>query len=677
MDVWISALSGDNEAAKIEARQMLPRMGGAAVPGLLPLLKVERQEVWRVAYRILVDIVNEVTAAGREEERKTVTAALMTLVEPPQPKPLKEIGLRLLPIALPERYDVSPIAALLDDKELREPARAALELAGTEPARAALRDALSKTDPEFQYALLNSLAVLQDAESLSTVESYLRHSDARVRAAAARAVAWTGDPGFLTAVKRVFADADPATRRDAGEALIRLADAMMRKGGKWEIAMSVYRELLASDAEVSVKNAALAGLGRFGDETAVADIFAVLRNEKESDLHPAALMALRSLSSRAARLEMLREYQNVSDNIKLALLSVFGGSQDPLFADVLLKAWESGDPKMRAAALSALAESHLPQAVAPLIAAARETSPEDREDAINVLKSFAVTMTKNQHLAEAGRIYVALFDLASTETERANALERIYANPTPEAFDILSAHLSHDELMKLPSPILFGMAKSLLDANRTEEGNSLLNDALARLNTADAVKQALTYLGNVSDPKAWSQRFGFVTHWHIIGPFPWLPADGFSRTYMHEPSVNLSETINIDDVSYVWQIYEVPNAAGIVDLMALYGMLTNKTAFAFARIHVDQEMDAIIGTGSDDGIRIWVNGTAIHENNIDRGSDIDQDRVPIHLNAGDNDILVQITQGSGGWNFNLRLLQTDGAPLAFGYSCPNNQAKEG
>jgi hypothetical protein len=50
---------------------------------------------------------------------------------------------------------------------------------------------------------------------------------------------------------------------------------------------------------------------------------------------------------------------------------------------------------------------------------------------------------------------------------------------------------------------------------------------------------------------------------------------------------------------------------------------------------------------------------------VNRGAGIDQDQAPIHLAAGENTILIQVTQGGGGWNAYVRLTKTDGTILEF------------
>ncbi len=61
--------------------------------------------------------------------------------------------------------------------------------------------------------------------------------------------------------------------------------------------------------------------------------------------------------------------------------------------------------------------------------------------------------------------------------------------------------------------------------------------------------------------------------------------------------------------------------------------------------------------GSDDGIKVWLNGQSVHENKIGRSALPDQDRVRATLRTGKNQLLVKIANGGGksGFYFRARL----------------------
>ena len=66
--------------------------------------------------------------------------------------------------------------------------------------------------------------------------------------------------------------------------------------------------------------------------------------------------------------------------------------------------------------------------------------------------------------------------------------------------------------------------------------------------------------------------------------------------------------------------------------------------------------------GSDDGGRVWVNGTLIGEHQNCHSATIDDYSYPTTLNAGWNIVLVQIRDGGGGWDMYFRFSE-NGIPV--------------
>jgi hypothetical protein len=70
-----------------------------------------------------------------------------------------------------------------------------------------------------------------------------------------------------------------------------------------------------------------------------------------------------------------------------------------------------------------------------------------------------------------------------------------------------------------------------------------------------------------------------------------------------------------------------------------------------------------LAIGSDDGIKLWVNGELVHANNAVRGLTPGQDRATGQLRPGWNDLLAKITQHTAGCGFTLRIATADGADV--------------
>jgi hypothetical protein len=57
--------------------------------------------------------------------------------------------------------------------------------------------------------------------------------------------------------------------------------------------------------------------------------------------------------------------------------------------------------------------------------------------------------------------------------------------------------------------------------------------------------------------------------------------------------------------------------------------------------------------GSDDGIKVWINGQVVHQWEGQRGHAPGSDQQAIHLEAGVNRVLVKVSQLNGGWGFSV------------------------
>jgi len=89
----------------------------------------------------------------------------------------------------------------------------------------------------------------------------------------------------------------------------------------------------------------------------------------------------------------------------------------------------------------------------------------------------------------------------------------------------------------------------------------------------------------------------------------------------------------------------------------LFGRFDNSeyvTAYAYCEIESPQEKDVQLLVGSDDGMKIFLNGKLVHNYFETRSLMLDQDTVNVRLSTGVNRILFKIDQYSGEWGYSLR-----------------------
>ena len=73
-----------------------------------------------------------------------------------------------------------------------------------------------------------------------------------------------------------------------------------------------------------------------------------------------------------------------------------------------------------------------------------------------------------------------------------------------------------------------------------------------------------------------------------------------------------------------------------------YALITLESAIA--------QPDVTMLAGSDDAIKIWLNGEVIHKNQVNRGATDFQDIFKVDLKVGDNLLLVKVSELTGGWS---------------------------
>ena len=82
--------------------------------------------------------------------------------------------------------------------------------------------------------------------------------------------------------------------------------------------------------------------------------------------------------------------------------------------------------------------------------------------------------------------------------------------------------------------------------------------------------------------------------------------------------------------------------------------VSNACAYMYRSVRCSEELELPVTMGSDDSLRVWLNGEIVHEFVGGRGLNIAQDEVTLPLKAGTNHLLVKVVQSAGGWGFGAR-----------------------
>ncbi len=657
LDDLLQQVRSGSEIERSLARQLIPRYGIDPVHNLIPLLFLEDSSVSSAANKIILDIANDVSVPGREAERDVVAQQLLDALAATDVQKQQFILLRILPVVLPEGADIQAISALLYRDNTKERARRAIQESNTAEGRAALRGALPDADEAFACALMDALNKTQDDEATPLILAKLHRGTDAEKAAAALALARTGDATLVEPFVALANSIDINHQFQAEDAVLRLADALVRTGGKWDASMALYRTMLAQSVNPVIQGGALAGLGRFGDESVLDTIMSTWTNDASGLLEGPAVAAIEAINDPAMAPRLSEVYAGQPVAVKEKLLGIMARTQDPRFVPV----FQSATDIAPAIQIDALTQYRLPECVPLLEGLAATSGPEDKTAAIAAITTMATAFRDQGDHAGAGRAYLSLYRTADNDETRNTAMEGIKAFPVPEAFDQLKQALGDDGLLELQPSVLTGMARVLAEAGRTDESNELKTILMSRANDTASVQQLLQ-MGPVSGSNEdFARQLGFVNQWHIAQPFALKDAPTDGSPVLVDGVVDLSVTFGEGDGAVRW----IPTPGAGAMALVNFPLQDQVRAFAYVTVHVAEAQEATLRIGSDDGVRAWVNGVKVHENDIDRGTALDSDLVPISLKAGDNALLLEIIQHAGGWNFCARLTTPDGFPLQF------------
>jgi len=90
-----------------------------------------------------------------------------------------------------------------------------------------------------------------------------------------------------------------------------------------------------------------------------------------------------------------------------------------------------------------------------------------------------------------------------------------------------------------------------------------------------------------------------------------------------------------------------------VDFIAAFGQVEDSVAYAFTTFRSAAELESVMRIGSDDGVKVWLNGELVFGHHVNRALLAGQDAVLVRLKAGENRLLVKVSQGWGSWEFSV------------------------
>lgn len=669
-------VTGADEAAACAAAEALGEIGSDAAEVVeRGLNQVRRNQRVRLALAdARLKIAQSLLDAGAPAE---ALASYQRLTESSWPEHIRTAAWRGVFLTSGKRGLNQMVGALQgEDLAARTASLSLVPIISVAGSAEVLAQALLGLPLNVQVAVIEGLAQRGDASAASSLVRALRNGTPESRTAAVIALGVLGDASHAGLLAEKAASARGTEQAAARQALAQLnrgpvSEEITRLLGS--AAPSVQSELARALGERHETTAApaLIELARSENGTSAAAAFQALGAISGSE-HLAALVdlvlkasnpegrsrAVEALNSTVQRLlisqgrvdpePLIRGLRSDSAQGRAALLPVCSAIIAEPVREALRRAVQSSDETVRAAGVSAMCDTVDPSLLPDLIELASngpDVSSRSRATA-GVVRLWSQEEPARVPHAEKIRSAEALSRNRLSEDQWRKLLAGLAEIGEPAVLPLVQAQLANPALRNEAARAVVRLCGSLPQTETARRSLSALDLSSLDEGTRTAAVDALKQL---------EARLAFLTSWQVAGPFR-QTGKGFSELF------DLPFGPEKEPSQVQWQPAQLstdPAKPYGVDLLRSFGG-EQCVGYARTEVQAEAEADGLLEIGSDDGIKIWLNGALVHANNTARPLQPGQDKARVHLKPGRNEVLLKLTQNNAGWEFCIKLVSEDG-----------------
>jgi ligand-binding sensor domain-containing protein len=110
----------------------------------------------------------------------------------------------------------------------------------------------------------------------------------------------------------------------------------------------------------------------------------------------------------------------------------------------------------------------------------------------------------------------------------------------------------------------------------------------------------------------------------------------------------------------IWKVLSLPENGDVNEMFAVEGDIDNAVAYLLTFIESEEASKRELRIGSDDTVKVWLNGEVVHTVSTARALSTDQDRVTVDLRKGMNCLMVKVAESFGDWQVTVRFHDISG-----------------
>ncbi|MEW6358376.1 MAG: HEAT repeat domain-containing protein [Planctomycetota bacterium] len=516
---------------------------------------------------------------------------------------------------------------------------------GAKDRLAVFLEAAKDADEGVRIAAYKGMGLLADPAASEVLVTALVKTKDKEREAAAAALDYIPGDGVIDAIIKGLKETDADGRIELMKTLA------MRRSEK------VVPALLATakDEDPKVRAEAFKFLGDLADAKALPTLVDLLMQEKDSRAQKEAEKAVVAACKRVGSVDpVLAGLAQLDAPVRCSLLRVLGKTGGEKALEKVLTAGKDENAEIKDAAIRALCDWPDASAATALLDLAKNSQEEKYR--VLALRAYVrvAGLPSERPVAETLKMFADGMAAAQRPDDRKMVLAGLATMTDPAALDPVRPYLKDDALRAEAAMAMIKIAEAISLAHRPE-AEAALREVAEACKDAGIEKQVKEAFGRVE------QYDDFITAWQISKAF----TEKRKREKELFDKEFAPETADAKPKDCGWRVIiggKDRSKAWMADLDEVHKG-SHCVAYLRSWVRSDKAQKARLETGSDDGLKVWLNGKVILEKNVNRGVKPGSDKTEVDLKEGWNTALLKVTQGGGDWSACCRVRAADGAPL--------------
>ncbi len=527
---------------------------------------------------------------------------------------------------------------------------------------------LKTMSPRLQLGLLELIASRKIQSATPQVLDLVEKSDGEVKISAIQCLGRMGDTSVIEPLLNLVLNAPREIRETAKDALIKLDNPdgnqylieKVQKGNPEvkKLSMELLIERRAVEAKEIVKSVILKGdkdildsalnyFGVLGNEDDLPFLFEKLLSEVEnaSTYITSISLIIDRTGDEGRKVSLIMEQWKKckNDTQKKSIISLLGNIKSPESCAVIYELLLT-EPALKPNILQSMGQCEDLDTLQKIISQIEKETAEDVKN-VGILSALNILRTLNLTDRQKYDYYCGLWKMVGNNPMlQKNILGGLAKLSLLDVLDFIEGLIVMDTVKADWANARFSVARNI-SFSYPAKTIPILEGMLPNLkeNQAKEVENLINGIKNKGE---------YLSSWSVSGPYR---MEDFSARRLFD-EVSLPPETDMSSVKD-WRILPMKvRGDGLIyaDLFEFLGGEVECVAYVACKITVSEPIEAGILLGSNDGVKVWLNGTLVHSFAEGRTMTPDEDRFRIKL-QNTNVLLMAVYNQGASWEFTLKI----------------------